>query len=186
MFSFIKKLFLHIITSFIIFLNIILKPSINYFLISFISVIVIIIFQVSTDLTIDSIDKLTDSLLKNLRDTSILSTILSTIVCFLVGLYFLVEKPAKNTIFVTLSWILVVITIFLFTITLVEIYKNSIIFNTLIKYYFTYFLLVSSFILTVYAKVDWKNIKKTYNMQYVAIDSKFMNKSEFNGKNIKL
>ncbi|MCT7526747.1 hypothetical protein [Aliarcobacter cryaerophilus] len=131
-------------------------------------------------------DKLTLGLLQNLRDTSILSTILSTIVCFLIGLYYLVEKPTKNVVFVTLSWFLVIIAIFLFTITLVESYKNIVIFNKLIIFYATYFLLLASFLLTMYTKVDWKKIEKVYNMQYLAIDSKFIKKSKIMGKDINI
>lgn len=181
-----KKIFFHVVTFFVVTLNSVIKPSLIYFLTSFLSVIMILIFHVSIDLDISTLDELSQSVFINLQDTSIISTILSTIACFLVGLYYLVDKPTKNTSFVATLWILVVITIFLFTITLVEMNIKGNIFNQNIKFYITYFLLFCSFSLTMYAKVDYKNLKKMYSSQFIAIESKFMNESEYNGHKLKL
>jgi len=38
----------------------------------------------------------------------------------------------------------------------------------------------------MYTKVDWKKIEKVYNMQYLAIDSKFIKKSKIMGKDINI
>lgn len=185
MFNF-KHLLVHIITILYVLFNNILKPAIIYFLISFLSVIIIILFYMGTDnYPVLTVDTLSQSMLSHLKDNTIISTILSSIACFLVGLYYLVDKPNKSTFFVTTLWISVCITIFIFTITLVEIYMDKNIFNNDIKFYITYFLLAISFVLTMLTKIEFNQLKIIYTNQLTGIRSIFMKESEFDGSPLK-
>lgn len=185
--SLLKHLFFHITTTLIVLFNSILKPAFIYFIISFLSVIIIVLFYVGTDnYSILNVDTLNQSMINHLKENTIISTTLSTIACFLVGLYYLVSKPTKSILFITILWISVSLTIFIFTITLVEIDTDKNIFNSDIKFYITYFLLGISFILTMFTRIEFNQLKIIYNNQLTGIKSKFMKESEYNGSRLKI
>lgn len=177
----------HAITTIIILLNNIFKPTFIYFIISFISVIIISVFYIGTaKYQILDMNSITESMTNNLKDKNTISTILSTIICFLVGLYYLVKEPKQNTTFITILWISAILTIFIFTITLVEVHLKKSIFDNEIMFYITYILLAMSFFLTVYAKFDFNELKISYSNKLITIKSKLMNKSEYNGHELKV
>lgn len=160
----------------------IINKSVIYFLTAYITVIISILFSVGINLGEIKLE----NIFINLYDTAIISTILSTLVCFLVSLYYMINKPDKNSTFVTILWLLVIIAVFIFSITLIELYVGKIFFNASLKFNITYSLLFSSFILTIYIKSEKEGLKRKYSNQLISIKSRFMHESHYNGKSLKL
>lgn len=180
--STLKVIFYHLITI-IITLYEVINKSVMYFLTAYITVILSILFTIGIK-TPQNIEM--EKVLINLYDTSIISTVLSTLVCFLVSLYYMVNKPDKNNTFVTILWLFVIIAVFLFSITLFELIMQKDFFNINLKFYITYLLLFFSFLLTIYIKAEVKGLKKKYSNQLISIKSKFMSESSYNGKSLKV